>query len=268
MCRLLGIVANQSTNFRFTLKEGGHSNLESLSSEHKSGWGVAYRRNGGWIVKKSPLQAMKDSKFSEASIEADGKVLIGHIRKASSGDPKMENTHPFEMHGWVFAHNGTITEKEKLFDMVSKDIQGMIVGDTDSERYFGVLLSALIEAGLSPGAAPTQVAEVLAATLTSKISECKGNGFNFLLSDGSNVYAFRKGRDLYSLMRDSEIADVESFESKDVRVLVGEKAKRGEKAVLIASEKLTHGEAWTEVPESSLIWVVAEPAVHSMKVEF
>lgn len=265
MCRLLGIVANRPTNFSFSLRESSHASLESLSVEHMSGWGVAFRENNGWAVRKSPLQASVDASFKQASIEAGGKLLIGHIRKASSGDPKLENTHPFEMQGWVFAHNGTISEKDKLFDMVSQDIRPAIKGDTDSERYFAVLLSALNKAGLKPGAVAEKVAKVIEATLLSQISKCKGSGLNFLLSDGLNMYAFRKGRPLFRLTRDGAV-NLHTLQSEDVRVLLGEKSKIGEKAVLIASEKLTQGEDWTEIPESSLVWISSEPVIHSTHV--
>ena len=61
--------------------------------------------------------------------------VIAHVRKATVGNVKLENCHPFvrELWGryWVFAHNGDLKD-------YAPHLHGAFrpVGDTDSEQAF------------------------------------------------------------------------------------------------------------------------------------
>src|SRR5262245_54639759 len=103
MCRLVGIVASESTEFGLCLNTAERS-LASLSREHPDGWGIAIHDND-WRVHKGIQRAYEDRRFHEIAARSRGHVLVAHIRQKTVGPTSLENTHPFERDGWVFAHN-------------------------------------------------------------------------------------------------------------------------------------------------------------------
>ena len=76
-----------------------------------------------------------------------------HVRRATVGSIDSFNSHPFRHGTWMFAHNGTIFDFEKLESRIMAellpDFIPLIFGSTDSERYFFFLLSHMIRAGIS-----------------------------------------------------------------------------------------------------------------------
>src|SRR5436190_6060311 len=113
MCRLVGIVASETTEFGLCLNSAERS-LASLSREHPDGWGIAIHDASAWHVHKGIERAHDDARFHEIAARSRGHVLVAHIRQKTVGPTRLENTHPFTRDGWVFAHNGTITALETL----------------------------------------------------------------------------------------------------------------------------------------------------------
>src|SRR5688500_20390896 len=112
MCRLLGAVSSELTHFRLTLKEAPRS-LAFLSQEHRDGWGIGvFSQSSGWLLQRGTDCAHEDDDFHEVAAGSCGEVLIAHGRKRTVGAVTLENTHPFEKSGWVFAHNGPIEDIE------------------------------------------------------------------------------------------------------------------------------------------------------------
>src|SRR3954451_17348713 len=85
-------------------------------------------------------------------------------------------------------------------------------------------------------------------------------GLNFLLSDGKTLYAFRDASkrheyySLYFLVRDPLDGQLERFESTEVGTLLHSKSLRGEKAVLVCSERLT-SEDWKPLELGHLLTI-------------
>lgn len=103
---------------------------------HLDGWGVAgLLGNKPTVFYKSVTPIIKDTKNYFNTIDklkkSNSKISIIHFRKSSSGTVKLENTHPFIYDDWIFAHNGTILDKNKL-ELNKLKPQG----DTDSEVLF------------------------------------------------------------------------------------------------------------------------------------
>jgi predicted glutamine amidotransferase len=67
------------------------------------------------------------------------------IREKSYGDRSLENTHPFLHDNHVFMHNGGIVDFEKhakfIKSYIARKFHPMILGETDSEVLFYLLLS-------------------------------------------------------------------------------------------------------------------------------
>lgn len=161
MCRLLGIVASEPTEFGLVLTEAPRS-LATLSREHPDGWGVAIHHAShhaahraaphvhadGWNLQKGTEPAGRCHKFREVAGRSRGHVLVAHIRQKTVGPTRLENTHPFVRDGWVFAHNGTIKEQDGVRARCSARRLREITGDTDSELFFAFVLTKLDEHGL------------------------------------------------------------------------------------------------------------------------
>jgi predicted glutamine amidotransferase len=181
---MLGIVPSDGSevDFRFVMS---FRNLASCgrvktgsSRGHVDGWGIVAWRDGDPLyLGREPNDAFSDPKFEEACI-AGSKAqirspLIAHLRKASLGQKTKENTHPFVANRWAFAHNGTIRGLK-------------LRSRTDSEWFFQNVMSAHLESG--------DIVDALCSQIRAVKSTNKPTSLTFLLSDGSEFYAYRDYR--------------------------------------------------------------------------
>lgn len=273
MCRLVGIVASEITEFGLVLKEAPRS-LARLSREHPDGWGVAAHggpdsipppserspHHGIWRVHKGTDPAGECDRFLEVASRSAGTVLIAHVRQKTVGPTSLANTHPFVQSGWVFAHNGTLVDHASLRAQTSPTRLAQVRGDTDSEVLFAFLLTRLDEAGLTrvaAGAGARDEATRVIAGAAAELRERKAGAFNFLLSDGASCFVHRFGRSLYLLERSPH-------EPAREREAAGPGAPPAapwtprRHAVLVASERLTE-EPWRELPEGTFLRIDRGP---------
>jgi predicted glutamine amidotransferase len=256
MCRLLGVVSSESTDYGFSLREAPRS-LATLSREHPHGWGLAvHDASRGWDVLRHASCAGDDARFGEAASRARGRVLVAHVRKATVGATSLANTHPFRRGAWVFAHNGTIVDTSWLEQRTSPERAREIEGETDSERFFAYLLTVLDDLGATGGSGD-QVAAVdraLAAALAAMVARPGFGAINFLLSDGAVLYAHRLGRTLFVLERGRGDAVRPSRPLPDTGAVLETPWSSRRIAVLLASERISD-EPWEELPEGALVRV-------------
>lgn len=251
MCRLLGIVASESTEFGLLLT-GAPRCLAALSREHRDGWGVAIHDTSMWGLHRGIAPAVDDRRFHELATQSRGHMLVAHVRQKTVGPTRLENTHPFVRDGWVFAHNGTIQNQEVLRAGTSGRRLREIEGETDSELFFAYVLTRLDERGLVrlDDEPSREAANELVEEITGELRAARIGAFNFLLSDGQTTFAHRFGRSLFVLERGpSEPAS----ERRDI----GRWTARRQ-VVFIASEQITD-EAWREVPDGTLLRIDREP---------
>lgn len=260
MCRLLAIVAASRTEFRALLRDAPRS-LGTLARQHKDGWGLAVHDGGmpgAWSVDHSVRSAADDEEFHKLAAEKSGTVLVSHVRLATVGGTRLENTHPFVREPWVFAHNGTIRDLDYLRERTSPERQAELTGDTDSERLFAYLLSRLDAEGCTGAPAGARTDEVV-ADATRACRERAGTPekdnpfgiFNFLLSNGDVCYAHRYGRTLHVLERSESSGDL-------VKRSAGEVRCTRRPAVFVASEAMTD-ERWRSVDEGALLRIDRAP---------
>jgi len=253
MCRLVGIIASDNTQFGLCLKEAPRS-LARLSREHPDGWGIATfeRTRASWLLHKGTERAHEDDRFHAIASESEGHVLVAHIRQKTVGPTRVENTHPFHGDGWLFAHNGTVKAIDVLRAGASKARLAEIEGDTDSELLFAFFLTRLDEAGLAKldGEPSRTAATSIIEAAARKLREQNVGAFNFILSDGATSYAHRFGRSLFMLERKPHNPNESGVSLKDWT--------RRRHAVLVASERLTD-EPWRELAEGTLLRVDRDP---------
>jgi glutamine amidotransferase len=253
MCRLLGIVASEPTEFRIVLKEAPRS-LAVLSREHRDGWGLAvWDDHRAWKLDKGIACAQDDENFHRLAVGTRGELLVAHIRQRTVGQSSLENTHPFQSGRWVFAHNGTIKDLAFLRERVSERRRSEIQGQTDSELFFAYLLTRLDLAGIAGAPADAATDAVIKTAVRDARARPEFGAFNFLLSDSTCAYAHRFGRSLYLLERvPGDVVRIlrESREG----VIVQTPWSQRRQAVLVASERLTD-EPWQEIADGTLVRV-------------
>jgi len=154
MCRLMSFVSRETLDFP-QIVGANFDEFVELSTFHKHGWGIAINNRDSTevAIRKSPEMARANSDFEEAahSLSGDGGLL--HLRWATTGLAACpENTHPFTYQGFSFIHNGEIKERTTIDPYIETSLFQAREGDTDSERYFFLLLTQIKELGLVKGA--------------------------------------------------------------------------------------------------------------------
>lgn len=146
MCRLFG--------FRSVINSQVHRSLMSAdnalgvqSAGHPDGWGVAYYIGNAPHLIKSSDTALSDHIFQRVSGVVSSETVVAHIRKATQGLLSPLNSHPFQYGRWIFAHNGNLrgfpAHRDELRALLHPHFRRFVLGDTDSEIFFYLLLTHL-----------------------------------------------------------------------------------------------------------------------------
>jgi predicted glutamine amidotransferase len=259
MCRLLGIAANEPTEFKIVLREAPRS-LAALSREHRDGWGIAVfdAATGQWQLDKGVNCAGECKRFHELAVGSRGEVLVSHIRQKTIGDTALANTHPFQSGRWIFAHNGTVKELDWLRANTCPSRLAEVQGDTDSEMLFAWVLTRLDEAGVTGSRAGADTDRVIGKLARTGRERPNFGAFNFLLSDGESTYAHRFGRSMFLLERTPEDTVRSSRKTKDGMVLETPWSPQ-RTAVFVASERITD-EPWQSIDDATLLRIERLPA--------
>jgi predicted glutamine amidotransferase len=140
MCRLFGLTAGTArVHATFWLLDAPDS-LEAQSRRNVDGSGIGYFDPfGAVMLDKQPEPAFEDEEFTHGARQAESTTFVAHVRLASTGGRTWPNTHPFAMEGRVMAHNGGFGELDRL-DAQLGSHAGLVRGDTDSERYFALII--------------------------------------------------------------------------------------------------------------------------------
>jgi glutamine amidotransferase len=144
MCRLFGLSASpRRVAATFWLIDAQDS-LAEQSHREPDGVGLGVFEPDGTVrLHKRPIAAYQDAEFARQAREVTGSTFLAHVRYASTGGLRMENTHPFLQDGRLFAHNGVVTGLDRLHDKLGEELGGppeeLVHGDTDSERVFALI---------------------------------------------------------------------------------------------------------------------------------
>ncbi len=165
MCRLFGLTAGTArVRATFWLLDAPDS-LEVQSRRNPDGSGIGFFDPAGApVIDKQPEPAFRDEEFIHEAKQAESSAFVAHVRLASAGGRTVHNTHPFVMDGRVMAHNGGFGEMERLDEQLG-DYAGLVLGDTDSERYFALITQQADAHGGDIGAGIAAAARWIAANL-------------------------------------------------------------------------------------------------------
>jgi glutamine amidotransferase len=157
------------------------------TGDHVDGWGVAFHDSQGSRVFVDPERAV-DSALVQflCGQTLRATTVLAHVRKATHGQPAVENCHPFQREWcgrlWSFTHNGRLIDYRPTLTGPYQP-----VGETDSEQAFCWLMERLRQ-GLPGRVAPGwQKVAPLLAELAMQVG--RHGEFNFTLTDGAALYA-------------------------------------------------------------------------------
>lgn len=258
MCRMIAYLGESEATLSSLVLEPDHSLLEQSYAPREMLSGVvnADGFGAGWYAPWSgeepavyhtdkPLWA--DRSFAGFASKVRSRMIFAALRSATPGLPVEESgVPPFASGPFMFMHNGAIegfrhTAMRPLRDALSDESYAGLLGTTDSETIFAVLLDALRENG-------GDLAEALLETIQRVREVCKKlgikAGLNLAATDGRRMaftrYSFgEQANSLYYVEGGQSFPD----------------------ATVVASEQLDGDRGWRTVPEGQLLLVGGDEGV-------
>ena len=183
MCRLLGVVSLTPPRRLAELLDGELEPFAALSSVHCDGWGIAHWDEAeSLVIDKAPEAAQDSHAFRVAVDGARTQAALLHLRKASVDMANTAaNTHPFAAGSVAFAHNGYFSPRAAGDALLAESSGRPCAGDTDSERYFALVLAEMRHHGPVHALARAAARISAAATVVS---------LNALMLTHQALYAF------------------------------------------------------------------------------
>lgn len=249
MCQLLGMNCNVPTDICFSFT--GFQARGGLTDNHKDGWGITFFEGKGvrQFLDPNPSCHSPIADFVR-TYPIKSKNVIAHIRRATQGEVKLENTHPFvrELWGqyWSFAHNGDL---KNFFPEFNGSFRP--VGTTDSERAFCYILQEL-ERSFGKEAPSLDKLSKRVHELTLSLTTF--GAINFLLSNGEFMFAHCSNK-LSSIIRKAPFTQAH-LSDKDVVVDFNSLTNKNDRVAVIATFPLTENEKWTNHEPGTLLLFV------------
>ncbi len=171
MARLVALVGNRTELTARVLKTERDALLVRVRSGLPLGWGIGFYQGDEVLMRRRPIDDREPIDLPHAAADVRADILIGHVRSATVGALRTENTHPFRFRQWLFAQTGTIPQfdvvRDRLLATLPDFLRAQIRGETDAEVFFHVFLSFLQDRGaLETVPPPSLVREALRATLS------------------------------------------------------------------------------------------------------
>jgi glutamine amidotransferase len=235
--------------------------LADQSRRNPEGYGLGtYLPDGSPRVVKRPAAAYEDLEFAREAKEEESPTFVAHVRFASTGGLSVENTHPFEQKGRLFAHNGHIGDLEKLESQLG-DYRDLVHGDTDSERFFALITRETDRSGGDLGAGIAAAARWVAAELPLYSLNCVVTTptelFALRYPDTHALRVLERGAGGPSASRHLDAASP----AGTVRVRSGDLVERP--AVVVASEQMDEDPGWRMIEPGELLRVDGDLRVSS-----
>lgn len=283
MCRLFGFHSIINSQVHSSLVHADNA-LSSQSVRHPDGWGVAYYQENTPHLIKSADRAIDDQIFHKVSGVVSSHTVIAHLRKATQGNLSILNSHPFQYGNWVFAHNGNLKNfaeyKDELIDQIDLEIKKFILGTTDSEIIFFILLSLIKkQQPLSKTSISVDQLKGITEELCDIICKYSGplygaedndpkeNHITYILTSGETMVGFNGGQNLNYSTHKSICSERESCQYYSTNCESPVQSKEAVNHLLFSSENLQGENIWTQVEKGELIGVDSNMILTKQKLK-
>jgi len=239
--------------------------LAEQSRSNPDGYGLAtFARDGRPEIKKRPAAAYEDQEFAREAKHEESRTFVAHVRYASTGKVALENTHPFEQKGRVFAHNGVVAGLDSLDDRLG-DYRSLVRGETDSERFFALITKEIDGAG-------GHVGEGIVRAVRWVAQELPLYSLNFILADQSDLWVLRYPETHALLMLERAPGGPTGVRHLDAAsragtVRVRSAALATQASVIFATEQMDEDAGWRMLDPGELMHVDADLRCSSLTID-
>lgn len=251
MCRLFALHAgDRNVAAEFWLLDAPDS-IAHQSEVNADGYGMAaLTAEHGLMLIRNPVQASADKAYQHIARRLEACEMLVHLRYADTGKTALVNTHPFTQDGRIFAHNGVVGNLDRIETRLG-DNRAMVMGDTDSERFFALITLAIREAGGDTRAG-------IRAAVNDIVEKYELYSLNFVMGELGHIWAFRypEHNPLHILERDAGgHAGDEPLHHVNSTLRVHSDDASEHPSVVIASERISEEPGWDDVLPGELIHV-------------
>jgi predicted glutamine amidotransferase len=265
MCRLFGLTAGTvRVGAAFWLLDAPDS-LEMQGRRNVDGSGIGFFDPAGMpVVDKQPEPSFRDEEFLHLARQAESDTFVAHVRWATAGGRTVRNTHPFAMRGRIMAHNGGFGELGKLDEQLGS-YASLVLGDTDSERYFALITQQADAHDGDVGAGITAAARWIAASLPV-------SALNTVVAAPGELWALRyPGQHALHILERPAGPGENRAAAAGLRVRsstssVHVPALQSAPSVVVASERMDGESGWRMLGEGELVHVRPDLSIESAVV--
>jgi glutamine amidotransferase len=151
MARLVGFIGNRPDLGARVVELEARVLAVRRKQDVTPGWGVGFYQAGEILLKRRPIDDRPEINLADLTRGVRADALLAHVRLATVGAPRTENTHPFRYRQWLFANTGTVDSfgrvRSRLAEQLPAFLHRDVRGETDSELIFHLFLSFLHDAG-------------------------------------------------------------------------------------------------------------------------
>ncbi|HTR74134.1 MAG TPA: class II glutamine amidotransferase [Solirubrobacterales bacterium] len=249
MCRLFALHAgDRDVAADFWLLNAPDS-IARQSEINADGYGLAaLTSKQGMLLMRSPVQAASNPAYNAVAERLVAAEMLVHLRYADTGKASLVNTHPFSQDGRIFAHNGVVGDLDQIEERLGSN-RAMVMGQTDSERFFALITLAIRETG-------GDVRAGIKAAVSEVVDRYELYSLNFVLAEQGNIWGFRypDKNPLHLFRRTS--GDAGMHHSDEAGTLQLHLDEAGETpVVVISSEQISEEPGWEEIESGELIHI-------------
>jgi len=202
VARLIGYMANRADRLRDAFHQERLA-IAGVPVDQRGAWGIGFYQGDEVLHKKQPAPDGEPIDWDVIAAKIQTDCAIAHLRQATVGGFSVDNTHPFRLRQWLFAHVGTLGAfdeiKEPLLAALPDFLRRNIRGSSDSELFFHLVLAGLHARNQLDAAEPSQVTVMESISdAVKQIDELAGRAgspstLNMILCNGRAMYALRRG---------------------------------------------------------------------------
>ena len=253
MCRLFALHAgDRDVAADFWLLNAPDS-IARQSEVNADGYGLAaLTSKRGMILVRNPVEAAGDAAYQTVAQRLVASEMIVHLRYANTGATSLVNTHPFTQDGRAFAHNGVVGDLDRIETRLGSN-RAMVMGGTDSERFFALITLAIREAG-------GDVRAGITAAVREVVEEYELYSLNFVLGELDHIWAFRYPEHNPLLLFQREAGGSSGDAQLDHADSAGTLRLHSDDAaevplVVVSSEQISEEPGWSEIASGELVHI-------------